>query len=108
MKTIRIHTLQTAILGLGTASLMLLANPAAGDWQEKLLSNPPDSQLRAEQRGRVMIYEGLKDTRIDRIMDTQFDRLESMMFVRTVITDRDGNALQDTETGDVIVEDDGC
>jgi hypothetical protein len=41
-------------------------------------------------------------------MDTQYDRIESMMFVRTIVTNDEGNAMHDSETGQVIVEDDGC
>jgi hypothetical protein len=55
-----------------------------------------------------MIYDGLTDKQIAKAMDTQFDRIESMMFVRTIVTNDEGNAVRDSETGQVIVEDDGC
>jgi len=55
-----------------------------------------------------MIYDGLKDTQIRKAMDTQFDRIESMMFVRTVVTNEEGNVERDSESGQVVVEDDGC
>ena len=55
-----------------------------------------------------MIYDGLKDTQVAQAMDTQFDRIESMMFVRTVTTDATGEILRDKATGDVVVENDGC
>ncbi|MEN8109178.1 MAG: hypothetical protein ABFS22_14385 [Pseudomonadota bacterium] len=109
MKTTLTHTLRTAVLALGTTALLLVTAPVvAGDWQEKLLFNPPDSQLKLEQRGRIMIYDGLTDTQIAKAMDTQYDRIESMMFVRTIVTSDEGNAMHDSETGQVIVEDDGC
>ena len=81
----------------------------AGDsWQEKMLFNPSASQLALEKRGRIMIYDGLKDSQITRAMDTQFDRIQSMMFVHTVATNSEGETLRDKETGDVVVQDDGC
>ena len=81
---------------------------ALDKWQQRLLYNPPESQLKAEESGRVMIYDGLKDTEVVAVMDSQFDRIESMMFVRTVITGEQGQASRDADTGEVMVEDDGC
>lgn len=101
MKTRLSNNLRITAPAWGVVALLLVTGTAlAESWQEKLLFNPPDSQIRAERGGRVMIYDGLKDTQIDRAMDTQFDRIESMMFVRTIVTN--------TETGEVVVEDDGC
>ena len=77
-------------------------------WQEKMLFTPSASQLEREKRGRIMIYDGLKDIQIAQAMDTQFDRIQSMMFVRTVATDSGGEILRDKETGNVVVENDGC
>jgi hypothetical protein len=98
---------------VSTVSVVLLlgfTSPAKAQdsWQERMLFNPPASQLELEKRGRVMIYDGLKDTEIAQAMDTQFDRIQSMMFVRSVATDSDGGVQRDEETGDTVVEDDGC
>ncbi len=114
MKNTLTHTLQTLVLATGITTLLCTAGctavppAAAGDWQEKLLFNPPDNQLKLEQRGRIMIYDGLTDKQIAKAMDTQFDRIESMMFVRTIVTDDEGNAKHDNVTGEVMVEGDGC
>lgn len=81
---------------------------AGQSWQEKMLFNPPTSQLEREQRGSIMIYDGLRDAQITRALDTQFDRIQSMMFIRTIVTDSAGEAVHDEETGEVVVEDDGC
>ena len=69
-------------------------------WQLGLLLNPSVHQLDLERKGRVVIYDGLRSADIDRALEQQFDRIDSMMFIGTVVTD--------PETGEVMVEDDGC
>jgi hypothetical protein len=93
-----------------TVLLLGLAGPAEAEdtWQERMLFSPPASQLELEKRGRIVIYDGLRDTQIRQAMDTQFDRIQSMMFVRTVVTDAQGGTRHHEETGPVVVEDDGC
>jgi hypothetical protein len=90
---------------------VMLAGPvqAADDWQEKMLFAPSDTQLALEEsRDRVMIYHGLTDVQVARAMDRQFERIEHMMFTGTVVTDEQGEALVDPDTGQAQVEDDGC
>ena len=53
------------------------------DFYESVLLNPSEAVLRAESNGRVTIYDGLDDRVVDRALDTQFERIDSMMFVRT-------------------------
>ncbi len=77
-------------------------------WQIELLFNPVESQLRLEDKGRVFIYDSLKTSDIERVLEEQFDRIEHMMFVRTVTTDEEGNPVLDRETGEFVVDDDGC
>ena len=109
MENTQTYIVRTAVVLSSTIMLLCAARPvAANDWQEKLLFNPHDSQLKLEQRGRIMIYDGLTDKQIARVFDTQFDRIEAMMFVRTIMTNEEGNAIRDSETGQIIVEDDGC
>ena len=109
MENTQTHIMRTAVVLASTIMLLCAARSvAASNWQEQLLFNPPDSQLKLEQRGRIMIYDGLTDKQIAKVLDTQFDRIEAMMFVRTIITNEEGNAMLDSETGLVIVEDDGC
>ena len=78
---------------LATLTMMfagIAANPmsqdafAAGDsWELKQLQDPSPSLRKMEHAGRVTIYDGMFDSEVDRAMDRQFDRIESMMFIRT-------------------------
>ncbi len=89
--------------------LYLSANSAeAGNWQEEMLYHPTADQLVMEEEGRVMIYDGMTSRQISLALDTQFDRIGSMMFVRTVVTNDKGETMHDTDSGQKIVEDDGC
>ena len=72
---------------------------AVDEYQHKVLFSPSSSILAAEARGRVMIYDGLRYATVTRAMDEQFDRIENMMFVGTLI---------EREDGDFEVEEDGC
>jgi hypothetical protein len=90
------------LCGMLMAAVMFLAtlSAAAGDsYQKNVLFSPHQSQLRAEAKGRVMIYDGLESRVVDRAMDEQFDRIDNMMFIRI---------RHASEDGDYYVEDDGC
>jgi len=90
---------------LGTVLTPPTMAAAANDrFQYNALFNPTRGQLKAEARGRVMIYDGLDHAVVERALDEQFERIEHMMFVRTRQTASD----DDDGDGEVIVEDDGC
>ncbi len=82
--------------------LALLATGLAGAadrYQYRVLFNPGSEILQAEQRGRIMIYDGLENELVERALNEQFGRIENMMFVRTRLEQPDGSFE---------VENDGC
>ena len=95
------------VLVLQLSSTMVQADQL-DQWYLKQLFNPSQAQLVEESKGKVIIYSGLKDTQVVRAMNEQFNRIENMMFYGTLVTDSDGEIKKDEETGEVVVEDDGC
>ena len=78
------------------------------DWQIKQLFEPGKYRDSLEKQGRVFIYAGLKSSDVMRALDEHFDRIQSMMFTGTVVTDKTGSPVRDPKTGNVVVEEDGC
>jgi hypothetical protein len=103
-----------AMLTLAVFLASASAESAFGDddkyrnWQLDRLLSPNDSQLRLERQGRVYIYDGLRDSDIRRALYEQFDRVGSMMFIGTIITDEKGKPRKYKETGAVVREDEDC
>ena len=81
--------------------LVLVSMPAHAmdNYQYKTLFAPSDYTLKAEAKGRIMIYDGLTSKTVDKAMDEQYDRIDNMMFVRI---------LHEQDNGEYYVEDDGC
>lgn len=71
------------------------------DWQTRRLMAPTPSQLAAESKGQVFIYDSLDINRVDSAMDQNFDRIQNMMFIRI-------HHLPPTGSGPAVVEDDDC
>jgi len=69
----------------------------ASAYTRNLLLNPSQSHIEAESRGRVTIYDGLDNSEVETALDTQFDRIDSMMFVRTRHTLKDGSVEEDDD-----------
>lgn len=86
-----------------TITLLLTATPtlpaAETDWQLRRLMEPTPAEQHADASGRVFIYDGLHENSVNRAMEQQFHRIQSMMFVRTRI---------ETEEKETEVEEDGC
>ena len=78
------------------------------EMQMRRLFEPTTRELQREREGRVYIYDGLTDRTVQRAMDQEYDRVQSMMFVRTLVTSEGGRPQRDESTGEVVTEDDGC
>ena len=98
-----VHTnYSAAVKNILAASLLALSATstfAENSFYEKTLFSPSDSMLKAESRGRIMIYDGMDNETVNRAMDEQFDRIDNMMFTRI-------HHVQDD--GEEYVDDDGC
>ena len=102
---------QTSFSCMGAVSVALFMSACSTQhltWQQRRLEQPTEAELQWERNNHVMIYEGMKDREVEHALDNHFNRVQSMMFVNTVVTDDKGNPLKDPESGDVVVEHDGC
>jgi hypothetical protein len=79
---------------------------AMEQWQYNRLFSPSPADRKFEERGDVIIYDGLTDIEVNKALDEHFDRIQNMMFTRTVVTDENGNPKIDPVTGNKVVEDD--
>jgi hypothetical protein len=70
------------------------------EWQQRRLFNPTPNELQQESTGRIFIYDGVKEADVERAMDDEFQRIESMMFIRTKRLSPEGDT--------VAYEDDDC
>ena len=77
------------------------AESSAYQMQKQHLFQPSEAELQQETANqRIYIYEGMKLSDVEKAMDTQFDRIENMMFILT--------RLPPTASGVEEVENDGC
>lgn len=85
MKKVRMKGSPKRLVSLIFAALLFtLSSAHAYDiYQIKVLFNPSKSDLEAEAKGRVMIYDSLKNESVDKALNEQFGRIDHMMFVRT-------------------------
>jgi hypothetical protein len=100
------------------ASLLSVANPGIGmdldpdkalhDWRMQRLMAPTPRDLEKERKGSVYIYDGLTEREVDAALETQFARIQNMMFVGTVKTDARGEPLQDAESAKYVQESGDC
>ncbi len=91
-----------------TTSFAVFAESGAQKWQVNRLMQPSQGDLQREQRGHIMIYHGMTDKVVHTALDNNFDRIQSMMFTGTIITNDAGEVAIDPETGEAMTEYDGC
>ena len=73
----------------------------ASDYQTRRLMSPTAAELASEQQGRIYIYDALDVGQINAALDTNFERIQHMMFTRIRHPSNGGD-------GSFEVEDDGC
>lgn len=70
---------------------------ASAQWQEGRLLHPSAAQRTAEQSGSVVIYDQLDEALVDTALDSQFERIENMMFIRVQHPQPDGEVVEDDD-----------
>ncbi len=70
---------------------------AAQEFQERRLLAPSATRQGMEQQGRVYIYDGLHEDMVDQALDTQFERVQNMMFVGVRHTTDGGEEYSDDD-----------
>ena len=85
------------LIYLSTTGLSFASTSDGNNWSLNQLLNPSAGQLKAEQRGRVAIYDGLHESTVDKALDNQFGRIEHMMFVRVTHTTPEGDEWADDD-----------
>ncbi len=69
-------------------------------WQKKQLLTPDESTVQYEKaKQKVVIYEGLTIEDVEKALNQQFDRVEHMMFVGTVLPPTADGVFQKEEDG---------
>jgi len=99
-----IHRVRIGLLLGAVLAPPTMADSSNERFQYNALFSPTESQLKAEARGRVMVYSGLDTEVVEHALDKQFDRIEHMMFVGT----RQRQADDDDGGEEDSVDDDGC
>jgi hypothetical protein len=103
------NTFGLSKMAIGIAcSCFMFEALAYDDWQMERLFNPSAEEMARESNGGIFIYDGLTDKIAAKAMDEHFDRIQAMMFVRTVVTNDAAEPERDETSGEVIIEDDGC
>ena len=65
---------------------------------ERLLFKPDPLQIKKETEGKVIIYDRVRESTINKALDKNFDRIEHMMFINTLI-EKDNGELEEEYDG---------
>lgn len=112
-KSAALHSITIAlVLGFSAGALPVQAGEvdlfkAIENWQNNRLFAPTPDQRAQEQKGAVVIYDGLTDTQVEKAINHNFDRIQNMMFTRIVLTGKNGKPRH-TADGQLVTADDGC
>lgn len=92
MTKISVKGNQKGLVSLAFAALLTTVSSAQAydSYQLKVLFTPTKSDIEAEAKGRVMIYDGLKNETVEEALNAQFGRIDRMMFVRTQFIQENG------------------
>lgn len=83
------------------------ASMSPDNWQLRRLMEPTPAELAREAAGEVVIYDSLTDQEVEAAMSAHPERIRNMMFLGTIVTDEEGEAVFDP-VGGFAREDDGC
>ena len=111
-------TFITPMLASAVVSILSLSGPALGmaqdpdqalhDWQVRRLMQPLPHEREKERNGGIYIYDGLTEDEVEAALNSNFDRIQNMMFIGTLKTDAGGQPMLDASTGQVVQESGGC
>jgi hypothetical protein len=73
----------------------------ASDYQTRRLMSPTAAELASEKKGGIYIYDALDIRQVNAALDTNFERIQHMMFTRIHHPSSDAGGPSE-------VEDDGC
>lgn len=95
----RVHgvLLTVAVTALTRTFSASVASQSGDSYSSNILRNPSPPVLLAESRGRVTVYDGLDNQVVEEALDTQFNRIQSMMFVNTRYQEVDGSVTEDDD-----------
>ena len=96
-RSTRTARLPVALAFTLVSHLVQAGDEGSSSYDESILFSPSKAVLVAERKGRVTIYDGLEHRVVDRALDTQFGRIENMMFVRIRETLPDGSEEVDDD-----------
>ncbi len=71
--------------------------PGFKDYQHRRLLEPTAAERRHEARGGIYIYDGMPTQLVDRALDREFERIDSMMFIRVRDLPATGAGLAEDE-----------